>query len=114
MDGDRLGWALAPPAVLGQTRRFFALPGADAGAVYALALVLLLEYARGHQREEFVFGPFDIAKARAGGLVLSGASLSGPAAVLQAVPGLAEYRPEDEPEVAAARLSGRAGLGVPP
>jgi hypothetical protein len=113
LDEDLPEWTLAPPAVLGQTRRFFAAPGLDTTVVYTAALLRLLEYARGHPHAEFVFGPVDAAAARAGGLVLSGADLAGPAEMLADLPGLAEYEPEEEPEAAVARLSRRAGLGVP-
>jgi hypothetical protein len=79
-------------------------------AAYALAVVLLWEYSRSHPREEFVFGPHNLAAARAGGLVLSGPDLTGPARVLAEVEGLALHEPGTE-EAAAARLSGRGRLG---
>ncbi len=81
-------------------------------AAYALALVLLWEYTRGHPREEFVFGPHNLPALKAGGLVLSGLDLTGPAMVLSRVEGLAQHEPGAE-EAVAARLSGRAGLGIP-
>jgi hypothetical protein len=87
------------------TLRYFT----DETAAYALALVLLMEYARSHPREEFVFGPFELAKLKAGGLVLSGPDLAGPAAVLSRVEGLAQHEPGAEQAVAA-RLSGRGRL----
>jgi hypothetical protein len=87
------------------TLRYFA----DETAAYALALVLLMEYARSTPREEFVFGPFELAKLKAGGLVLSGPGLAGPAAVLSRVEGLAQHEPGAE-EAVAARLSGRGRL----
>lgn len=95
------------PATAGRTRRYFAEPGISQGSVYVLALVLLMEYARGHD-EEFVFGPADPAALRAGGLVISGADLAGPSLVLAGVPGLAEYSPGVE-EAVPARLAQRAG-----
>lgn len=92
-----------------QTRRYFA----DSSGSYALALVLLWEYARVHKDEQFVFGPNDLQAARDGGLVLSGRDLDGAARVLAGVPGLQEDR-EDDPQAASARLAQRAaGLGVP-
>lgn len=105
MDADLPGPAV--PAGRSRTLRYFSTEPAS----YALALVQLLEYARSHRAEQFVFGPLDLSAARAGGLVLSGHDLDGPAAVLRAVEGLQLYEPGAEP--ASARLSGRAGLGIP-
>jgi hypothetical protein len=95
----------------GRTRRYFAEPGSSQASIYTLALVLLMEYARNHA-QEFVFGPLDVSAARAGGLIISGADLTGPARVLEGVPGLAEYSPGAE-EAVPARLAQRAGLGDP-
>ena len=94
------------PIAAGRTRRYFAKPGPSQASVYVLALVLLMEYARVHD-EQFVFGPVDIAAARAGGLIISGADLDGPALVLAAVPGLAEHQPGEQ-EAVPARLARRA------
>lgn len=105
MDADLPG--MAAPAGRSRTLRYFSTEPAS----YALALVRLLEYARSHRAEQFVFGPMDLSAARAGGLVLSGLDLDGPAAVLKTVEGLQLYEPGTEP--VPTRLSGRAGLGIP-
>jgi hypothetical protein len=87
-----------------QTRRYFA----DSSASYVLAIIELMEYARAHQGPEFGFGPLDTEELAAGGLVLSGPALDGPAAVLAVIPGL-----EEDEQAVPARLARRAGLGVP-
>lgn len=97
----------AAPAGRSRTLRYFSTELAS----YALALVHLLEYARANPGQQFVFGPMDLSAARAGGLVLSGHDLAGAAAVLSRVEGLELYEPGAEP--VPARLSGRAGLGIP-
>lgn len=102
MDDD-----LPRPDAAGRTRRYFARPGTSQASIYVLALVLLMEYARVHD-EQFVFGPVDVAAARAGGLIISGPDLDGPARVLARVPGLAEHQPGAE-EAVPARLAQRAG-----
>jgi hypothetical protein len=79
-----------------QTRRWFA----DNSVSYALAAIALAEYARDHRREHFVFGPLDAEGMRQGGLVVSGEHLDDVAAVLAAIPGLAELdNGAEEPSV---------------
>ena len=90
-----------------QTRRYFA----DSSVSYALAAIALVEYAREHRGEEFSFGPLDSRAMAESGLVVSGMSLDGVAAVLAGVPGLAEYDPGEEEVLS--RLPGYAGLGGP-
>jgi len=97
--------------VPGRTRRFFAAPDWDARLIYAIALLALLEYVR-TSGEEFIYGPTDLAAAVAGGLVLSGPGLAGPAAVLSGIPGLVEHDPEEEP-AGAARLAPCDRVGGP-
>lgn len=74
------------PRRVPETRRYYA----DSPVVYALAAIALFDYARAHPGEKFAFGPLTAAEMTAGGLVIAGEGLAGPAAVLAAVPGLAE------------------------
>lgn len=95
MDADLPGNPAGP-----DTLRYFTTEP----AAYALALLLLMEYARMHPHADFVFGPMNMPALAAGGLVLSGPALAGPAAVLARVEGLAQHEPGAE-EAVVARLT---------
>jgi hypothetical protein len=77
--------------VADKTRQWFA----DSNVSYALGVLTLFEYARAH-RVRYVFGPLDTASMTDGGLTVSGSEgdLEQAAAVLAAVPGMAEGQPD--------------------
>jgi hypothetical protein len=54
---------------------------------YAVALLYLLEYARS-SREDFEYGPMDLAALHDQGLIVSGSRLDGVQKVLAEIPGL--------------------------
>jgi hypothetical protein len=77
--------------VADKTRHWFA----DSSVAYALGVISLFEYAREH-KVRYVFGPLDLQSMAAGGLTVSGTrdDLEEAAAVLSAIPGIAEYQPD--------------------
>jgi hypothetical protein len=77
--------------VADKTRRWFA----DSTVSYALAAISLFEYAREHD-VRYAFGPLSTQAMKDSGLSVSGSdsALEHAARVLEAVPGLAEYRPD--------------------
>lgn len=89
----------------GETRHYCA----DQSASYVLAIILLMEYARGHKGEEFAWYPLDAVAMRDGGLFVSGPDLAGPAAVLAGVPGLVEDKAGQEDALARLAVRGRLG-----
>jgi hypothetical protein len=74
--------------VADKTRRWFA----DSTVSYALAVLALFEHAR-ENGARYAFGPLDTKSMTDGGLAVSGgdADLASAAAVLSAIPGLAEF-----------------------
>lgn len=80
------------------TRQWFA----DSSVPYALAVIKLFEYARGHD-VRYVYGPLDPESMRHAGLTVSGSAedLRQAALVLDDIPGLVEHVTGDGPITAA-------------
>lgn len=62
---------------------------ADMPLAYAQAVIALVEHAR-NSKDEFEFGPLELAALKHTGLVVTGPDLNGVAGLLAGIPGLAE------------------------